>query len=337
MTTTRPALSALALTGVALNASAEPPVQTDYDAAVFTLHNSGSLLGGELSAGVSNTLSETEFGQYNSGLDFAPDGTLYTLGNTSTIRNFCVGRVNQANGTVETVIDFTQILMDIPGVFAIAGLAVADDETLYAHIWTLNPATPDAYGFMHYTLDGTFLRTIQPTDASGATLEWRSFALDERADGMILIADAYSGAPNGYNSGRIGVMDPDTGLVEVIGSFKPHSNYCRAMSIIGDTAFLALGEQGNELYALDPYSGDMEFVMILPDDADTSGVWGMALAADPCAADMTYDNTLNTGDIETFVNMFLDGSTAADLDYSRTNNFDDLDVFVDSYLRGCDD
>ncbi|GJM19799.1 MAG: hypothetical protein DHS20C14_20120 [Phycisphaeraceae bacterium] len=313
------------------------PLQTDYDAEFFLLFDSGALVRGELSVGITDDVALSPLGQTSSALDIAPDGTLYSLGGTADGSPWSVGRVDPESGTVETVLAAADVSADIPGTDYLRALGFAPDNSFYLVASSIAGGGSDVV-FAHYTLDGTLLDWFRPTDASGNPVYWPTTAVAIRHDGMIITVENYGPHSSGVqSSARIALVSPATGILTVIGNFPAEENQCRGIAIVGDTAFLALGSRGDRLHSLDPYTGKTGFVMDLPGASNTQTVWGFAVAPDPCAADMTYDDAVSPDDINTFADAFLTGSTAADLDYSRTRSVDDIEVFVDSFLRGCND
>ncbi|MEZ6317778.1 MAG: hypothetical protein R3B49_03340 [Phycisphaerales bacterium] len=106
------------------------------------------------------------------------------------------------------------------------------------------------------------------------------------------------------------------------------------MSTLGSYAYLTLGEQGQDVYTIDLYTGDLTYVTTL--SGYTGTAYGFALAPPKCPCDLDRNARASSDDITMFVNAFLTDAEEADLDFDRDRDLNDIAVFVGSYLDGCD-
>ncbi len=322
-------VSAAALIAPAL---ADGPVQTDYDAQFYMLDsNSGEILAGSLAMATPDTAFDSPIGNLASGLDFYPDGRLVAAGDLDGLG--MVLFIDPETADTIPIISTTDVDPLATVLTYFRGVTIAPDGTIYTFMAQLGS---NITKLVHFTQSGEILSASIVQDAAGTPIYWNSRAFTVRPDGVIVTVETElpSLAPS---IKRVGTIDPDTGVLEVLSVYSEEGAVCRGLARVGETAFVNLSKSGNQIYTLDLYTGALSYVVTVEGLSAGYEAFGFAIAPDPCAADMTYDDALNLGDIETFVNRFLEGSTAADLDYSRTNNFDDLDLFVDSYLAGCDD
>ncbi|MEQ8768952.1 MAG: GC-type dockerin domain-anchored protein [Phycisphaerales bacterium] len=327
-------LHVIATLAVAASGVAAQPIQTDFDAQFYLLDsNSGMIASGSLAMGTVDSAFDTPIGNNASGLDLLPDGRLVASGNIGS--TLCIAVIDPETGATDPILTNSDVFPGATFLPYFRGVTVAPDGTLYTFLG-LATSTSSTH-LVHFTHEGEVLSLVRVQDSGGNDILWHSRAYTVRSDGMIVSVDTALGSLKPPPA-EIATIDPETGLLEVIAIFDEEDGYCRGLSRIGATAFVNLGDAGDQIYTLDLFSGELEYVMSITDATGSIPyAFGFAIAPDPCPADMTYDDAINIGDIEMFIDRFLEGSTAADLDYSRTNNFDDLDIFIDSFLNGCGD
>lgn len=328
------AMSALALGAGAAAAAPE--------ADIYLLHQGGDLLLGSFSNPSAAMVGHTTLGGSSSlasALEFDPMGRLLGVGGTSLTDGAFVGAVDPATGDTQILVSADALRQAVPDMFYARALAIAPDSSFYVFVVRLGEPGPDAglpEVLAHFDSTGTLLGVVEVDTRSALdTNDWASNAVAIRDDGKVLSAEWASFGSGLDGKGRIIAIDPVTGAVELIGTYAGIADKMRGMSAVGGTLFVAFGEDGNEIYKMDPYTADFEYVTTVSMPGHAGTAYGFAIAPTPCPADLSHDSALSVEDIAMFAGSFVDGSDAADLNYDRGLSLDDVAAFVTSYLTGC--
>lgn len=322
------AMSALALG--AANAAAVP------NADFYLLTEDGMLHSGVFTDGIATPVAATPLGKNTSAMEYTPDGKLLGIGGGPGVADEFVGEIDPDTGVTTTLVSIGTIHAIVPDIWVAEGIAVAPDGSFYIIVVRFAIPSPDLNPpdlLLHFNRSGSFLGLVEidSEDAYG-TLDWLSNTLAIREDGMLASAE-WSSTSTGH-IGRIVLIDPTTGEMSALGSYAGVANKARGMSTLGSYAYLTLGEQGQDVYTIDLYTGDLTYVTTL--SGYTGTAYGFALAPPKCPCDLDRNARASSDDITMFVNAFLTDAEEADLDFDRDRDLNDIAVFVGSYLDGCD-
>ncbi|MEZ6317779.1 MAG: GC-type dockerin domain-anchored protein [Phycisphaerales bacterium] len=311
------------------------------EADIYLLHQGGDLLLGSFSNPTTAMVGHTPLGgspSLTSALEFDPMGRLLGVGGT-TLDSVFVGAIDPVTGDTQVLVSPTILRQAVPDMFYARALAIAPDSSFYVFVMRLGDPGPGAglpEVLVHFDAAGSLLGVVEiDTRSALDTNNWASSAVAIRDDGKVLSAEWASFGSGVDGQGRIIAIDPVTGAVELIGNYADIADKMRGMSAVGGTLFVNFGEHGDEIYKMDPYTADFEYVTTVSMPGYTGTAYGFAIAPTPCPADLSHDSALSVEDIAMFAGSFIDGSDAADLNYDRGLSLDDVSAFVTSYLTGC--
>jgi len=265
-------------------------------------------------------------GSLTSAAEFAPDGRLLASGGSGGLSaGAFVAELDPETGTATILVTSAEVRLLVPDMFIMIGLAVAEDGSFYTLANRLvgpgGEHLPEM--LLHFDPDGGFLGSaVLNSDEIDAT-NWSSHAMTVRDDGMVI-----SGAGD-----RVMTIDPETGVMDLLGTL-PHTLYGpRDMTSFGAYSYLTLGDDGEDVYALDLYTGDIEFVVTLNNLPSTA--FGFSFTNRECPADADRDNRLSADDVTLFADRFLADNDEADYDFDADRDLDDVISFVNSFTDGC--
>ncbi|MEQ8769279.1 MAG: EF-hand domain-containing protein [Phycisphaerales bacterium] len=241
------------------------------------------------------------------GLDFGPDGMLYTFTRDEKV----VYRIDPAT-SIATAVGPLGVDFDLEG-----GIYVVSETEAYAVVGIRGddfvPRESKILSIDLTTGAATEIWRFPRGDLSGITM---------RSDGKLVVY----GAVATYS---LYLIDLDTRSIQPFGPQFIGSGEIAGLTSDGEIAYLLLD---GVLVRTNLFTGVTSAVSA----AVRPNITGLAMGNPVCVADCDGSGQLDPNDIDCFVAGFLAGDAlSADCDGNGSLNFDDIDCFVAGFLAGC--